>query len=107
MTQFELYSMIFYVLDAAWDESQNQELGEFLSAANPFLFRDTGSADPSVYADFCSKVPKTVSIDDSYSIAEEYVESLGKASLKDAFCSIDEAFWLGGVKEYLSSPHKQ
>ncbi len=107
MTQFELYSMIFYALDAAWDESQDQELGEFLSAANPFLFKDTGSADPSVYVDFCSKITHSVSVAESYSAAKEYVESLGKSSLIAAFNDIDEATWLEGAEGYLNSPHKQ
>ena len=40
MNQFELFCMIFYVLDAAWDETKDPELGNFLSGANPFLFSD-------------------------------------------------------------------
>lgn len=35
MNKFELFCMIFYVLDAEWDESKNPTLGEFLSSANP------------------------------------------------------------------------
>ena len=49
MNKFELYCMIYYVLDAEWDESKNAELGKFLSSANPFQFRDIGSADPVIY----------------------------------------------------------
>jgi hypothetical protein len=107
MTQFELFSMIFYVLDAAWEESQDPELSKFLSDANPFLFDDIGSADPSVYADFCSKITGPVSIEESYRIAKKYVTSLGKARLEAAFTAINETAWLEGVKEYLQSPHKQ
>ena len=37
MNKFELYCMVFYVLDAEWDENKNPQLGEFLSGANLFL----------------------------------------------------------------------
>lgn len=49
MNKFELFSMIFYVLDAEWDESKNPTLGEFLSSANPFLFDSLSSAVPEIY----------------------------------------------------------
>ena len=38
MNQFELFCMVYYVLDAEWDESKDAQLGDFLSRANPFLF---------------------------------------------------------------------
>ena len=49
INKFELYCMVFYVLDTEWDENKNPQLGEFLSGANPFLFDDIGSADPTIY----------------------------------------------------------
>ena len=107
MTQFELYSLIFYALDAAWDENQDDELGEFLSAANPFRFKDTGSADPSVYEDFCTKTDSTIPVTESYIAAKNYIESLGKASLVSAFSTINESDWLEGAHNYLISPHKK
>lgn len=106
MNRFELYSMIFYVLDAAWDNSQNEELGMFLSAANPFLFADVNSADPAVYDDFCSKIPKEISVKDSYNIANDYVASLKKDELTAAFHTVSSDEWIKGIKEYLSTPHK-
>ncbi len=38
MNQFELFTMIFYVLNAKWDETKDEILGDLLSNANPFLF---------------------------------------------------------------------
>ena len=52
MSKYELFCMIFYVLDAEWDETKNKHLGTFLSAANPFLFKGTGSAVPAIYEHF-------------------------------------------------------
>ena len=53
MNRFELFTMIFYVLDYYWDENQGEELGLFLSSMSPFTFEGTGSADPTVYDEFC------------------------------------------------------
>ena len=106
MNRFELYSMIFYVLDAAWDSSPNEELGMFLSAANPFLFADVNSADPAVYDDFCSKIPEEISVKDSHSMASAYIASLKKDELTAAFHTVSPDEWVEGIKEYMSSPHK-
>jgi len=75
MNKFELYCMIYYVLDAEWDESKNAELGAFLSGANPFLFADIGSADPMVYAHFCENISGEITIENSY------IVTLQKASM--------------------------
>jgi len=60
MTHFELFCMIYYALEADWEESHNKEPGYFLSGANPFLFKDEGSADPEVYTEFSTQCPETV-----------------------------------------------
>ena len=35
MNRFELFTMIFYVLDYYWDQNQGEELGMFLSDMSP------------------------------------------------------------------------
>ena len=102
MSKYELFCMIFYVLDAEWDESNNAELGQFLSGANPFLFKETGSADPAIYQRFCEIVPNAISVENSYSIARKYICSLHNKIITSSFLSIDEAEWKECVKEYLS-----
>ena len=52
MNKFELFCMVFYVLDADWDETKDIIVGEYLSGANPFLFADIGSADPTIFIHF-------------------------------------------------------
>ena len=42
MNRFELFTMIFYVLDYYWDQNQGEELGMFLSSMSPFTFEGTG-----------------------------------------------------------------
>lgn len=106
MNKFELFCMIFYVLDAEWDETKDMQLGEYLSAANPFLFDDIGSADPAVYADFCATVTEPIRIEDSYDIACNYVNKNDNAAVRTAFSSIEKKDWLEFVQDYLSREHK-
>ena len=107
MTQFELFCMIFYVLDAAYDQDKDEDLRNYLSNANPFLFEDIGSADPATYAEFCADVPNTISREKSYSIASQYIKKLQIPSLVKAFSTISETEWLEGLNSYLDSPHKK
>ena len=106
MNKFELFCMIFFVLDAEWDESQDQSLANYLSGANPFLFADVGSADPSVYLSYCNEISEPIPIEDSFKIARSYVRNLGIQSAEDAFNTFTEEEWLDSVYDYLSEPHK-
>ena len=106
MNKFELYCMVFYVLDAEWDENKNPQLGEFLSGANPFLFDDIGSAEPTIYENFCKTVTDDITVENSYSMALNYIAGLGNETVSSAFSTIDENEWIACVKEYLSSDHK-
>ena len=91
MNKFELYCMIFCVLDAEWDETNDPQLGTFLSGANPFLFADIGSADPAVYTRFCEAITSQITIENNHEIASGYVDLLGNEAIAKAFASIDEA----------------
>lgn len=106
MNKFELYCMIFYVLDAEWDKSNDTQLAAFLSSANPFLFADIGSADPTVYANFCDVVTSQITIESSYEIAAGYIALLDNEVIGKAFASVDKDEWIECVKDYLSSEHK-
>ena len=106
MNRFELFCMIFYALDAIWDETQDEELGNYLSSANPFMFEDIGSAVPEVFDTFCSYVDSDVKLEDSHSVAKNYVKSLNNESVSKAFDQIDKDAWDEGVAEYMASDHK-
>ncbi len=106
MNKFELFCMIFYVLDAEWDETKDPDLGKYLSGANPFLFSDISSADPNIYANYAKAINEPISISDSFRIASKYVAGLDCSAAKTAFSSIEEAEWLEWVKDFLSQEHK-
>lgn len=103
MNKYDLFCLIFYALDAVWDDNHDTELGNFLSAANPFLFTDHESADPAIYDDFASKVPNIISIDESYQIAKKYIFTLNSEKINKAFDSIHLDEWMNSVTDYLSS----
>ena len=107
MNKFELFTMIFFVLDGYWDEHKGDDLGQFLSSMNPFLFEDIGSAVPDIYNDFCKMLGnRSITIDNSFGIAKEYISSISADYISDAFEWIDEEKWKASCNEYLSEPHK-
>ena len=106
MNSFELFCLIFYALDSVWDTSKNEELGNYLSNANPFLFKDIGSANPDVYEHFKKIIPGQISLEDSFDLAVRYTETLESRSISKALQSIGNSRWVEGAKAYLSSPHK-
>ena len=55
MNIYKSFVYMFYALDAIYDENPNDELGNYLSGLNPFLFDDEGSADPAEYEEFKEK----------------------------------------------------
>ena len=110
MTRFELFCLVFYALDAAWDDSHSKQLGQYLSDANPFLWGGQSSANPAVYDEFCKSVAQEIiSVEDSYDVACGYINTLSgnyvKAVLK-AFSTVTKEKWLDGAKKYLSRAHE-
>lgn len=106
MSKFELFCMIFYVLDADWDETKDEIVGEYLSSANPFLFSDENSADPTIFINFCETINDDITTQNSYSLAQKYIDTLNCNNIKRAFSSITEEEWQECVFDYLSQNHK-
>ena len=52
MNNFELFSLIFFMLNACWENCKDTELGQFLSGMNPYLWESEMSADPAWYEEF-------------------------------------------------------
>lgn len=105
MNQFELFCLIYYALDAIWEKTGSGELGDYLSAANPFLFSGKGSADPAVFAEFCQMVPDCVPLENSFEEAEKYVNSLNSFEVAEAFKSYSKEAFLSAAADYMANPH--
>ena len=106
MNKFELFCIIFLFLDEEWDICHDEELGNFLSGMNPFLFDDIGSADSATYNEFCAIVSEPIDISTSFEKAQQYVRSLDQPVITNVFNDIDKGEWVEFVTEYLSEPHK-
>lgn len=107
MNKFELYCMIFLALDADWDDTQDEELGKFLSDANPFLFAGNVSAIRNIYENFCAFVgDRKITVENSYKIAKEYVAFLANDAVSESFDLLGQEQWMDGLREYLKSEHK-
>ena len=106
MNPFELYCMIFFVLDAEWDDTKDDQLGQFLSEASPFTFAENESADPAVYADFKRIITEPITLENSFKLAKRYIDSLDDMTVFEAFSWIDESEWKKCASEYLSKEHK-
>ena len=106
MTQFELFCLTFYALDSVWETSHNEELRQYLSDANPFLWDGENSAVPEIYTEFCAVVQQeNISLEESYHAAAEYINAL-PVYVREAFSSITPEKWAEGARRYLSQPHK-
>ncbi|MBQ0058627.1 MAG: hypothetical protein KBS83_01515 [Lachnospiraceae bacterium] len=107
MTKYELFCMIFLTFDADWSETHNEELREYLSDANPFLFQGECSADPAVYTTFCKFIGETkITEATSYELAQKYVDSLNNTALSDSFGTLDSAQWFDVLPELLNELRK-
>ena len=104
MNKFDLYSMIFFALDADWDDTHDEELGRYLSDANPFLFAGKVSAVRSVYNDFSAFVgDRAIEKENSFEIAKEYVRHINIDAVTESFALLEEEQWNEALEEYLAS----
>lgn len=107
MNSFELFSLIFLALDADWDETHDEELGRYLSDANPFLFAENVSAVQSVYIKFVSFLgDRVITKENSFKVAMDYIHMLDIPAVTKSFSELNETQWLDAVDEYLATPHK-
>ncbi len=107
MNKFELFSLIYLALDADWDETHDEELGQYLSDANPFLFSENVSAVQDVFIKFGEFIgDRQISKENSFALATDYIKQLDIPAVTKSFSGLGKEQWDAGVDEYLSSPHK-
>lgn len=108
MNEFELFTMIYFVLDAYYENDiEDPFINTVLSDMNPFLWADIGSADPAMYSEYLDFLQgRTISLENSLSIAKGYVKTIEYADVTAAFDEMTEERWIDYCKKYLSEPHK-
>ncbi len=108
MNNFEFFSLIFLLLNNEWEECKDEQLGQFLSEMNPYLWTDIGSADPAFYSEFLDFMKdKTIGEDLGYSLVNPYLDTIEfYPNMKRYLSDIDEETWKDSVQQLLSQPHK-
>ena len=100
MKKDQLYILMFYALDLIYDETNDIDLGTFLSSANPFAFDDGSSADPHIKEMFMN-----TDIEDKdygYESISAFLSSVNpKIDLYFRLISKDR--WVEVAEEYLQS----
>ncbi len=108
MNEFELFTMIYYALDAYYeDHIDDYYINCILSDMCPFTFKNIGSADPAMYIEYLEFLDKRkITLDNSLDIAKDYLKTIDFADVTPALKDMDKDEWIEYCKEYLSEPHK-
>ena len=79
MTKKLVFIAMYRALDCLYDETQREDLGNYLSEANPYLFTDRKSADPAVFDGFShyfdSLYSNDITVEESYTFIRKYLNS--------------------------------
>lgn len=103
MRVYDYFVLMYYALDSVYQDSPNEELLDYISDLNPFIWADESSADPAEYEDFKSEFQKCGTTDAyGYIFVKNYINRKCGKSIKDAFSTISKSAWKRAMKEYLS-----
>jgi hypothetical protein len=92
------YLAMFFMLDEYWDETKHDSLAAMLGSLNPFLFKDSISADPAAFQNWVDSVKK-VTDEGVLTYDEAFQASLIFLKLYQ----IEFGFEVGGVIDELSA----
>ena len=103
MYEYKTFVFMFYALDAVYDESKDEILGDYLSGLNPFLFEEEGSADPAEFEEFKKayisffgkKIPDS---QEAHSFCKNYLEKYAKEVIVKAFEKIEVEDWVSAFE---------
>ena len=107
MNKFELFTLIYFWLSRYYKDATDDRIINQLSEMNPFIWADIGSADPAVYIEYCAFLgARKISLENSLSIAKDYVKTIDYVDVTAAFENIDPEDWTHGCEKYLATEHK-
>lgn len=89
-----IFIALYRALECIEEETGNEKLSEFINIANPYVFKDRKSADPTVYAEFCDWLENEeirINEENSFEVAKRYV--LEKTEFGDILNDISAEEW--------------
>ena len=102
MNQRDIFIMMYFCLDAYWEEHQTDELGNICSDHNPFLWEGETSGDPACYIEFCELVEdKNYSTEEGFEMAKKYVKTLNSEEATKAMNDVTLGDWKDGYEDFL------
>ena len=107
MRQIDVFVMIYYTLDAYWQDHKTDELTNICSFMCPFTFTGIGSAIPSYYIEFCEMFDKeNYSVEEGYEIMKKYVSTLGSEEAAKAIDDVPFDAFKDAYEEYAQNPRR-
>lgn len=107
MECIDVFKLLYYALDSTWNKTKNEDLGEYCSEMNPFLWKDEGSADLAVYSNFKEKFNKQFdnkcSVENGFIFSKQFLDnddSLYAKSARKAFKTITLNDWKLAYNDY-------
>lgn len=92
MTSKNIFIAMYRALDCLYDEHPFEELGEFLSEANPYLFQDRYAVDPAIQKEFEEFVRVDMDTADAYECVKQYLAQ--RTEFYDTFSDISLEEWI-------------
>ena len=97
----DAFVTMYYALDAAYEKTKDERLRQYLSDADPFLFRDGGSADPAVYIEFereyCAGAESAVDEESSLAFVRDYLGRVGPLFIAAFDSIVNLENWKSGL----------
>lgn len=105
MNKFELFSLIYYVLEAYYGlDIEDTFINSVVSDMNPFIFDDIGLEDPAVYDEYKDfNEGKGITVERSFDIAKEYLKTTDYADVTPALVGTTEEWWIDGARSIFHS----
>lgn len=109
MTNFELFTMMFFTLDIQYKTHKDDEdFANYLSSLDPFIWEECTSGDPAYFSEFQEFMKnKTIGSDYGYSTALEFLQTNEYSKGMDKyFLMTPKEKYIEGAKKYLAQAHK-
>lgn len=110
MNSFEIYCLLFFLLDYNWLNNYDDDKAAYLGALDPYIFNGIGSADSAEFISFNKAFNEYGSNKDfGYDFIMGYIKNIDDSYILKEFeeeiLNIRKEDWIYWAIDYLSFPH--